>query len=217
MPRRGSHADRLLPVASCLLTFALALSVRMFWALPPETEPVAAPMKYSAEAYWDDELLARCTRHPSPAPRHSRTLFLLGRRWTMTRQLLRLRQRRGSTPRPQRRAKVTPCRRLLLRSGERPLNSTVERAARWHTATEKVLRACVHHRWHRGWSPAVQLRRCLLRWAHGDSCDADRAVSGRAGRGCSYTVGRRPTAGGMLPIRSHRAPSDACMLPGAAL
>ena len=67
MPRRGSHADRLLPVASCLLTFALALSVRMFWALPPETEPVAAPMKYSAEAYWDDELLARCTRHPSPA------------------------------------------------------------------------------------------------------------------------------------------------------
>ena len=43
MPRRGSHADRLLPVASCLLTFALALSVRMFWALPPETEPVAAP------------------------------------------------------------------------------------------------------------------------------------------------------------------------------
>ena len=110
MPRRGSHADRLLPVASCLLTFALALSVRMFWALPPETEPVAAPMKYSAEAYWDDELLARCTRHPSPAPRHSRTLFLLGRRWTMTRQLLRLRQRRGSPPRPQRRAKGTPCR-----------------------------------------------------------------------------------------------------------
>ena len=111
MPRRGgSHADRLLPVASCLLTFALALSVRMFWALPPETEPVAAPMKYSAEAYWDDELLARCTRHPSPAPRHSRTLFLLGRRWTMTRQLLRLGQRRGSPPRPQRRAKGTPCR-----------------------------------------------------------------------------------------------------------
>ena len=110
MPRRGSHADRLLPVASCLLTFALALSVRMFWALPAETEPVAAPMKYSAEAYWDDELLARCTRQPSPAPRHSRTLFLLGRRWTMTRQLLRLRQRRGSPPRPQRRAKGTPCR-----------------------------------------------------------------------------------------------------------
>lgn len=109
MPRRGSHADRLLPVASCLLTFALALSVRMFWALPPETEPVAAPMKYSAEAYWDDELLARCTRHPTPAPRHSRTLFLLGRRWTMTRQLLRLGQRRGSPPRPQRRAKGTPC------------------------------------------------------------------------------------------------------------
>ena len=110
MPRRGSHADRLLPVASCLLTFALALSVRMFWALPPETEPVAAPMKYSAEAYWDDELLARCTRHPSPAPRHSRTLFLLDRRWTMTRQLLRPRQRRGSTPRPRTtRAKVTPC------------------------------------------------------------------------------------------------------------
>lgn len=112
MPRRGSNADRLLPVASCLLTFALALSVRMFWALPQDTAPVAAPMKYSAEAYWEDELLARRTRRtrrPSPAPRHSRTIVLFGRRWTMTRQVPWLRQRRGSTPRPRRRAMATRC------------------------------------------------------------------------------------------------------------
>jgi len=62
MRRRPSNADRLLPVASCLLTFALALSLRMFWAaLPQENAPVAAPMEFSAEAYWDDELLARRT------------------------------------------------------------------------------------------------------------------------------------------------------------
>jgi hypothetical protein len=62
MRRPPSNADRLLPVASCLLTFALALSLRMFWvALPQENAPVAAPMEFSAEAYWDDELLARRT------------------------------------------------------------------------------------------------------------------------------------------------------------
>tara|TARA_B110001469_G_C9534751_1_gene265719 strand:+ start:294 stop:410 length:117 start_codon:yes stop_codon:yes gene_type:complete len=34
----------------------------MFWAaLPQENAPVAAPMEFSAEAYWDDELLARRT------------------------------------------------------------------------------------------------------------------------------------------------------------
>ena len=68
MPRRGSNADRLLPVASCLLTFALALSLRMFWVLPQETAPVAAPMNFSAEAYWEDELLVPHPPHPPAQP-----------------------------------------------------------------------------------------------------------------------------------------------------
>ena len=68
MPRRGSNADRLLPVASCLLTFALALSLRMFWVLPQDTAPVAAPMKFSAEAYWEDELLVPHPPHPPAQP-----------------------------------------------------------------------------------------------------------------------------------------------------
>ena len=82
--RRRDRADRLLPVASCLLTLAGVLSLRMFWALPQETQPSAAPMKYSTEAYWDDELLASRTRRTHPRPRiwrltrrHSRTPAVL--------------------------------------------------------------------------------------------------------------------------------------------